>query len=65
MLRLFHITHDGLALGGISIVFAETEAEAREMVVRQLEERKLRPIIYDVSEIEVKHGAVMLWDGDY
>lgn len=65
MLRLFHISHDGCALGGISIVFAESEGEAREMVLLQLQERKLLPIIYDVVEIEIKHGAVMLWDGDY
>jgi hypothetical protein len=64
-LRLFVADHDGLALGGITIVFAFDEDSARSIVLGLLAENKLRPKIFDVREFPVEHGATMIWNGDY
>ncbi len=65
MFRLYHITHDGLALGGMSIAFASDEQEARAKVIELLTDAQINPTVFEVKEIEIKRGAVMLWNGDY
>lgn len=64
-LKAFKVEHDGIFLGGISIVFAADEDDARLLMSMKLADEKIQPKIFDIEEIPVTRGAVMLWNGDY
>lgn len=61
-MKLFQIRYDGLWLGGISIVFAETEEEAIEKV----KNHSLTIAFENVRVSELKQEDIVYnWNGDY
>lgn len=61
--------HDGVWLGGVSVVVAADEAAARALLDAALREHGLQPgaaAPYSLREIDLSQpAATVLWDGDY
>jgi hypothetical protein len=58
-LKLYVVDHDGVYLGGMTLVQAESEDEAKELV-----ETSAR-CVYGVRMVEFKDNVFQIWDGDY
>jgi hypothetical protein len=65
--RCFMVSHDGVALGGISIAFAENAEDAADRVRDYLKDLGHSWEVYDAEEVIVDQsgGAALLWNGDY
>lgn len=59
----FHYAFDGVWLGGAVVVLAETEAEARELLLR--EHGALDGLTLEDARHCGEPGVVYFWDGDY
>jgi hypothetical protein len=59
--------HDGMYLGGHSIVFAYNEREAQVLLNKALLDANLHPLEpkYTLREIPIQEGAHVIWNGDY
>lgn len=65
-MKVYSVSHNGIILGGYSIVVADDEAEARQMMTEELKAEKLTPTIYSITEINPQDkGVTLIWNGDY
>jgi hypothetical protein len=63
-LRCWIARHGGVYLGGISLVFAETEDEAAEIIQGFLSTSDFGAGV-GLSEVPVEAGTTLVWNGDY
>lgn len=65
-MKVFYIEHSGMYLGGHSVVVAETEDEARILMMEKLIQEDHGIEIFEIQELNVKEkGVTYLWNGDY
>ena len=66
MLKVFYVRHDGVWLGGLSLVVAHDVDEAKRLVVEQLIALRLKLDGLEVVEVDTnKVQALILDNGDY
>jgi hypothetical protein len=66
-MKVYAMEHDGHYLAGYSVVVAESDEQAEELMRRGLEEAKL-PSEGTIKCVEIDTttiGVTMLWNGDY
>jgi len=65
-MKVFTAEHDGVWLGGYSVIVAENEAEALDLLKAELIKQHLSLKWIEVKELDTSaKGAVVLFDGDY
>lgn len=67
-MKIFYCQHDGVYLPGISVVVADDEIRARELLDKKLLDLKLKPSTeraYKLTEITLQESVHMLFDGNY
>jgi hypothetical protein len=65
-MRVWTCLHDGIWLGGCSVIVAESEEQARALIVAELRERQLCDSDIELREVDTRRPQViMLANGDY
>jgi len=68
-MKLYHFEFDGMALGGVTVLVATSEAYARRKLETKLTESRLErsiPSIRLISSTPVEDADIVyFWDGDY
>lgn len=58
--------HDGVWLGGASVVVAASEDDARRLLAAELQSRNLRTERMTLRQLDLRSASVnVLWDGNY
>lgn len=65
-MKVFTASHDGVWLGGDSVIVAQDKEEAVLLLKSSLKSAGLRTDGFDLKEVDLsKPKAIMLDDGDY
>ena len=66
-MKVYGVEHDGIWLGGYSVVVAESAEEAELMVIKMMKDKGIKykdDITFTEIDISTK-GVTLLWNGDY